>query len=74
MKPIEELKRYRTPAGDKTCARSFHEGHVCEFLVVDGPIGYCAILGGRQGPVIERERGMMGFLVPRKDCPLWSKQ
>lgn len=86
MEPIENIelqisisvKRYRTDAGDPTCAKSFPQGHVCDFLIADpfalGSIGYCAMLGGMEGPVIRRERGTndLRYLLPHKDCPLWS--
>lgn len=82
MQPIEDVevqvsvptKRYRTNVGDPTCANHFPEGRVCDFLITDGSIGYCVMLGGREGPVIKRERGTheIGYLIPHKDCPLWS--
>lgn len=87
MQPIEDVevqvsipaKRYRTNDGEPTCARSFQSGDACPFVatfpfVLNGICGLVTSTTDKQlpGDIALVDPGESGFLVPHKDCPLWS--
>ncbi len=66
-----EIKEYRSPIGNPTCALNFNTGEVCVFHRTTrmGTTDICALSDGyldRQGT------GDLGYLVPCKECIVWN--
>lgn len=79
---LMRVMRYRTTAGDPTCANDFKAGNVCVFLQTYkfGCRDTCFFLPDdqRHKPVLERGVSFAGvkgegYLIPFDGCPVWKE-
>lgn len=70
------VTRYRTPAGDPTCAFDFEAGEVCQFLRTQrmGVHETCIFAPEHKGlgeRIFRNGKEGRGYLVPGKWCPVF---
>ncbi len=65
------IDRYRTPENEPTCAIDFEKGLFCDFYMSTIFKEKC-FFDGDNNKLERSGKKQDGFLIPNKDCPVWS--